>query len=132
LIRDVVAPCCVTLIVLLTTDDPSVVVTVMVPLLDDVDVFSATRIVKEPLFDPLEGDSTLSQDEPEVAAADHDVFELTVIDVVSIEAEGFQYVCDTVRVGAVPCCVTGISLVIDPALTVTVPFLGDTDVFSLA
>ena len=73
------------------------VVTVIVPLLADVEVFAVALMVRVPLFVPLAG-VTLSQVLALLLAV-HDVFEFTVMLVLDAVAAGFQEESERVRVG---------------------------------
>jgi hypothetical protein len=88
----VVAPACVTVIVLVIPSPE----TVTVPVLADAAVLAVADIVKFPLFDPLAGD-TVSH--VWLVVTDHEVFEVTETVVLAADAVGFHDVVFTVSVG---------------------------------
>lgn len=87
-------PDCVTLTVLLIEPVP-VVVTVIVPVLDKLEVFVETYIMNDPLFVPLDADKVSQL--AELLLTVHDALDVTLIVVDVLALEGLHEADDNVR-----------------------------------
>ena len=123
------AACWVTVIVLVSVPD----FIVIVPLLGDVKVFSLALIVSEPFPFPLPGVTESQLAALLLTVAAHGTSEVMSTFTDAPGDTGFHVVVDTKKTAApAACCVTSTVIRSDPALTVIVPSLCESEVFSLA